>query len=67
MRRVNPVVIPRNHRVEEAIFAAETGDLAPLHRLLAALRNPFAETPANELYRSGPPAGCGPYRTFCGT
>jgi uncharacterized protein YdiU (UPF0061 family) len=67
MRRVNPVVIPRNHRVEEALFAAESGDLAPLHRLLAALRTPFAETPANEPYRSGPPAGCGPYRTFCGT
>jgi uncharacterized protein YdiU (UPF0061 family) len=67
MRRVNPVVIPRNHRVEEALFAAEDGDLAPLHRLLAALRTPFAETPATEPYRSGPPAGCGPYRTFCGT
>jgi uncharacterized protein YdiU (UPF0061 family) len=67
MREVNPVVIPRNHRVEEALFAAEDGDLAPLHRLLAALRTPFAETPANEPYRSGPPAGCGPYRTFCGT
>jgi uncharacterized protein YdiU (UPF0061 family) len=67
MREVNPVVIPRNHRVEEVLFAAEDGDLAPLHRLLAALRTPFAETPANEPYRSGPPAGCGPYRTFCGT
>jgi uncharacterized protein YdiU (UPF0061 family) len=67
MRQVNPVVIPRNHRVEEALFAAEAGDLAPLHRLLAALRSPFEETPANEPYRSGPPAGCGPYRTFCGT
>ena len=67
MRRVNPVVIPRNHRVEAALFAAETGDLVPLHRLLAALRTPFEETAANEPYRGGPPAGCGPYRTFCGT
>jgi uncharacterized protein YdiU (UPF0061 family) len=67
MRRVNPVVIPRNHRVEETLVAAESGDLAPLHRLLAALRSPFEETPANEPYRSGPPPGCGPYRTFCGT
>jgi uncharacterized protein YdiU (UPF0061 family) len=67
MRQVNPVVIPRNHRVEEVLFAAELGDLAPLQRLLAVLRSPFEETPANEAYRSGPPAGCGPYRTFCGT
>jgi uncharacterized protein YdiU (UPF0061 family) len=67
MRRVNPVVIPRNHRVEEALAAAEAGDLAPLHRLVAAVRDPFRETPDNEPYRAGPPAGCGPYRTFCGT
>ena len=67
MRRVNPVVIPRNHRVEEALAAAEAGDLAPLQRLLAALREPFIATPENAPYRAGPPAGCGPYRTFCGT
>jgi serine/tyrosine/threonine adenylyltransferase len=67
MRQVNPVVIPRNHRVEEALSAAESGDFAPLHRLLAALRDPFVETNDNERYRGGPPAGCGAYRTFCGT
>ena len=67
MRRVNPLVIPRNHRVEEVLAAAEAGDLAPLHRLLAALREPFAAAPENSPYRAGPPAGCGPYRTFCGT
>jgi uncharacterized protein YdiU (UPF0061 family) len=67
MRRVNPLVIPRNHRVEEALTAAEAGDLAPFERVLAAIRRPFEETLDNEPYRSGPPAGCGPYRTFCGT
>jgi uncharacterized protein YdiU (UPF0061 family) len=67
MRRVNPVVIPRNHRVEEALSAAESGDFGPLHRLLAALRDPFVETSDNQRYRGGPPAGCGAYRTFCGT
>jgi uncharacterized protein YdiU (UPF0061 family) len=67
MRRTNPVVIPRNHRVEEALVAAESGEIAAVHRLLAAVRSPFAETTDNEPYRSGPPAGCGPYRTFCGT
>jgi uncharacterized protein YdiU (UPF0061 family) len=67
MRRANPLVIPRNHRVEEALAAAEAGDLSPFERLLAALRTPYADTPETAPYRSGPPAGCGPYRTFCGT
>ena len=67
MQCVNPLVIPRNHRVEEALTAAEAGDLAPFERLLNAIRAPFTATPGNEPYRSGPPSGCGPYRTFCGT
>ena len=67
LRRANPVVIPRNHRVEEALAAADVSDLAPLERLIAAVRNPFTETPENEPYCAGPPPGCGPYRTFCGT
>ena len=67
MRRVNPVVIPRNHRVEEALTSAEAGDMEPFRRLLDAVRAPFVETAANEPYRAGAPAGCGRYRTFCGT
>ena len=67
LRRSNPVVIPRNHRVEEALAAAAAGDFTVLERLLAVLRDPYVETAANEPYRSGPPQGCGPYRTFCGT
>ena len=67
MRRANPLVIPRNHRVEEALAAAEAGDLAPFEQLLAAIRGPFDARAAAEPYRRGPPAGCGPYRTFCGT
>jgi uncharacterized protein YdiU (UPF0061 family) len=67
LRRSNPFVIPRNHRVEEALAAAGAGDLSVLERLLAALREPFLETADNEPYRAAPPAGCGTYRTFCGT
>ena len=67
LRRTNPLVIPRNHRVEEALAAAEAGDLGPFERLVAAIRTPFTDTPDTERYRAGPPAGCGPYRTFCGT
>jgi uncharacterized protein YdiU (UPF0061 family) len=66
MRNVNPAVIPRNQRVEEALSAAEEhDDLAPLHQLLTALRSPFAEA-ASPLYREPPADECS-YRTFCGT
>lgn len=67
MRRANPVVIPRNHRVEEALSAAGAGDLSGVNRLLDVLANPFEETGTNELYRRGPEPGGVPYRTFCGT
>jgi uncharacterized protein YdiU (UPF0061 family) len=67
MRRANPVIIPRNHRVEEALTAAQSGDLSVLNRLLEVLGNPFEETTANEPYRDAPPPGGAPYRTFCGT
>jgi uncharacterized protein YdiU (UPF0061 family) len=67
MRRANPVVIPRNHRVEEALAAAVAGDFSVMHRLLDVLRNPFLETPENEPYRDAPPPGGQAYRTFCGT
>ncbi|MBM4022963.1 MAG: YdiU family protein [Planctomycetes bacterium] len=67
LRRANPNVIPRNHRVEESLAAAEGGDFGPLERLLAAVGDPAAESPSSQPYRAGPPAGSGPYRTFCGT
>lgn len=67
MRRANPVVIPRNHRVEEALAAAVSGDLTVMQRLLDVLANPFEETSANEVYRGVPQPGGTPYRTFCGT
>ena len=69
MRRVNPLVIPRNHRVEEALAAAyDDGDLAPFERLLDALRRPYDEAPDRARYAEPAPAAvtaC--YRTFCGT
>ena len=67
MRSANPVVIPRNHRVEEALAAAGDGDFTVMHRLLAVLARPFDEGPENEAYRVGPMAGGESYRTFCGT
>ncbi len=67
MRSVNPAVIPRNHRVEEALAAAEEqDDLSVLHRLLAVLASPY-EVPADAARYQEPPADDGGYRTFCGT
>ncbi len=69
MRRVNPWVIPRNHRVEEALAAAsDDEDLQPFDRLLDALRHPYDEVAGNARYAEPAPAevtAC--YRTYCGT
>ncbi len=68
MQRHNPAVIPRNHKVEEALTAAsERGDLGPLERLLAAVAAPYDHAWARPGFTE--PAGPGgrSYRTFCGT
>jgi len=67
MDRVNPVYIPRNHLVEEALTAATAGDRAPFERLLEVLLRPFDERPDLERYAEPAPAGCAPHVTFCGT
>ncbi|MDI3331657.1 MAG: YdiU family protein [Micrococcus sp.] len=67
MDRVNPVYIPRNHLVEEALAAAQGDDVGPLERLLEAVTRPFEERPGLERYAEGPPEDFGRYRTFCGT
>jgi uncharacterized protein YdiU (UPF0061 family) len=68
MRKSNPVIIPRNHKVEEALAAAvDSGDLRPMHRLLEALANPFEESPEKQNYCDPAPAGSETYQTFCGT
>jgi serine/tyrosine/threonine adenylyltransferase len=67
MDKVNPVYIPRNHKVEEALDAAvDEKDMLPFTKLLAVLTNPFKEVAGNEAYAEPAPAGI-PYRTFCGT
>ncbi len=65
MRRSNPAFIPRNHKVEEALAAANGGDLNPLQRLLTVLADPFDHTA--ELPEFSEPSGQGSYQTFCGT
>ncbi|OOY12753.1 hypothetical protein BMG00_02680 [Thioclava marina] len=67
MATENPLRIPRNHRVEEMIAAAMEGDDAPLHRLLEALSEPFAEDTRYGEYEAAPRPEQRVQRTFCGT
>jgi uncharacterized protein YdiU (UPF0061 family) len=67
MRNSNPAVIPRNHRVEEALEAANNGDYRVMERLLIVLSNPYAYSPEQLEYTTLPAPAARPYRTFCGT
>lgn len=67
MRGSNPAVIPRNHRVEEALEAANRGDYGVMERLVAVLARPFAYDAEQEQFCSLPSGTTRPYRTFCGT
>jgi serine/tyrosine/threonine adenylyltransferase len=68
MDRVNPVYIPRNHLVEEALATATEGDLAPFERLLDVVTAPYDERPGLDRYATPAPEDFGvTYRTFCGT
>jgi serine/tyrosine/threonine adenylyltransferase len=67
MRNHNPGVIPRNHRVEEALNAAEKGDFTVLEQLLDVLAKPYALSEEQVEYCHVPEPSNRPYRTFCGT
>jgi uncharacterized protein YdiU (UPF0061 family) len=68
MRQSNPAVIPRNHRVEEALRpAVQERDYGPLKKLLEVLKDPFAHSPEQAEFAAPPKPTAPPYRTFCGT
>jgi uncharacterized protein YdiU (UPF0061 family) len=67
LRAANPLVIPRNHLVEEALAAATVGDMAPFDALLAQVTTPFTDRPGREAFTLPAPTGFGRYTTFCGT
>jgi uncharacterized protein YdiU (UPF0061 family) len=67
MNECNPAVIPRNHRVEEALEAAGRKDFTVLERLLEVLSRPYEDRPEHADYRQPPPPSSRPYKTFCGT
>ncbi len=68
MNAHNPAVIPRNHRVEEALAAAvERADFTVMEKLLEVLSHPYQDPPEEGGYHLPPPPSAQPYRTFCGT
>lgn len=67
MDNVNPLYIPRNHMVEEALAAAEGGDMVPFMRLLEIVRNPYCEREDAAEYALPAPSEFSEYVTFCGT
>ncbi len=68
MNTHSPAVIPRNHRVEEALEAAvELADFTVLEKLLDVLSRPYQDPPEQAGYHLPPPPAAQPYRTFCGT
>ena len=67
MEAVNPALIPRNHRVEEAITAGVAGDYAPFERLMTALATPFSLGVEFADLARAPVDGEAVTQTFCGT
>ena len=67
MRSYNPLVIPRNHKVEEALESANSGDLNPAKNLLKILEKPYKENMEINKYQSAAPPSDIVYKTFCGT
>lgn len=68
MQQANPVIIPRNRLVQEALDAAEQkGSFTRFEQLVAALQNPYDPALAKSIYAQIPDASAKPYVTYCGT
>ncbi|NLB80770.1 MAG: YdiU family protein [Clostridiaceae bacterium] len=68
MKTANPAVIPRNHRVEDALDAAENqSDYSVMMKLLDILLKPYEHSTEQDEYATLPNISASPYRTFCGT
>ncbi len=67
MQKSNPVLIPRNHRVEQAIQAAYGNDFNPFHQLVDVLAKPFEDRAEFSAYEQAPKPSEIVHQTFCGT
>ena len=66
MRTVNPIVIPRNQKVEEVLKAADQNNLKPLNELIEILSKPYTNQKDVIDYQI-PSMLSEKYQTFCGT
>jgi uncharacterized protein YdiU (UPF0061 family) len=67
MRSANPLVIPRNHKVEEALDAANNDNITPLKNLIEVLENPYTNHEKISEYQFSNSNKEKKYQTFCGT
>ena len=67
MKSVNPLVIPRNHNVEEALLAANNNDLILFNKLIKILEKPYENQKNISDYQLPAPLSDSKYQTFCGT
>jgi len=67
MKKTNPVVIPRNQKVEEALTDADKGNLETMNKLLKVLSNPYSDQENIIEFQKPTPIGNEKYQTFCGT
>ena len=67
MKKSNPIVIPRNHKVEEALTEADKGNLEKMNKLNDILKNPYSNQEDIAEYQVPAPMSNEKYQTFCGT
>ena len=67
MDRVNPVYVPRNQLLEQALAAVSEADVDPIGRLLDAVTRPYVERPGLAVYAGPASDDFDGYQTFCGT
>ena len=66
MKKSNPLVIPRNNKVEEVLKEADIGNLKPINKLLEVIHRPYDEQKEILEYQI-PSSSNKKYQTFCGT
>ncbi|WP_440692892.1 protein adenylyltransferase SelO [Candidatus Pelagibacter sp. HIMB1695] len=67
MKKTNPIVIPRNQKVEDALADADKGNLETMNKLLKVLSNPYSDQENIIEFQKPEPIGNEKYQTFCGT
>ena len=67
MKKTNPIIIPRNQKVEEALADADKGNLETMNKLLKVLSNPYSDQENIIEFQKPAPIGNEKYQTFCGT